>query len=155
MLKKHYDGISFQEWKCSDDNMKPEGKQIDVSVDKQTGLIYGGNKWNCGTWMDKMGGSAICGNRGHPSTSRHGADVEINLCAFAFLQHVAPDLGQPFITEWSGKLQKGIEQFVLPNYFKDVINYQGDKTDQEELLRPNYLIGLSFCSNDFVKKHQK
>lgn len=80
--------------------MKPEGKFIKVTVDKQSGLIYGGSLWNCGTWMDKMGGSALLGNRGFPATSRHGADVEINLCAYAAINFLAKDLNVGFINEW-------------------------------------------------------
>ena len=57
--------------------MRPEGKFVKIEVDKNTGLIFGGNQHNCHTWMDKMGGSALCGNRGIPSTTRCGAAVEI------------------------------------------------------------------------------
>jgi glycogen debranching enzyme len=37
--------------------MKDQGFQIDIHVDWKTGLIHGGNEYNCGTWMDKMGES--------------------------------------------------------------------------------------------------
>lgn len=37
--------------------MRNAGFMIDIIFDKKTGFISGGNRWNCGTWMDKMGES--------------------------------------------------------------------------------------------------
>ncbi|PVU86318.1 hypothetical protein BB560_006755 [Smittium megazygosporum] len=80
VLHNHANGIRFREWNAGttlDEHMTSEGFNINIIVDWNSGLIFGGNKWNCGTWMDKMGSSEKAGNRGIPSTPRDGADIEI------------------------------------------------------------------------------
>jgi glycogen debranching enzyme len=60
ILQRHASGISFREHNAGlnlDMQMKDQGFQIDIHVDWKTGLIHGGNEYNCGTWMDKMGES--------------------------------------------------------------------------------------------------
>ena len=79
-LQRHATGLSFREANAGFDldmQMKSEGFQIDVNVDWSTGLMFGGNQSNCGTWMDKMGESERAGSKGVPGTPRDGAAVEI------------------------------------------------------------------------------
>lgn len=60
ILSQHLKGFKFREWNAGykiDSCMKDEGFNITVGFDPETGFISGGNQWNCGTWMDKMGSS--------------------------------------------------------------------------------------------------
>jgi len=80
ILEKHAAGIHFREWNAGiqiDAHMRDEGFNINITCDPLTGFIHGGNRWNCGTWMDKMGESEEHGSRGIPATPRDGADIEI------------------------------------------------------------------------------
>ncbi|CAB4386835.1 unnamed protein product [Rhizophagus irregularis] len=80
ILERHAKGIHFKEWNAGpnlDHAMTEKGFQIDIQVDWGTGLLFGGNEFNCGTWMDKMGESEKAGNKGLPATPRNGAAVEI------------------------------------------------------------------------------
>lgn len=80
ILQRHAEGIEFREYNAGpnlDMQMKSEGFDISIHVDWKTGLIFGGNAHNCGTWMDKMGESEKAGTKGVPGTPRDGAPVEI------------------------------------------------------------------------------
>ena len=91
-LQRHASGLSFREANAGpelDRQMKPEGFQIDVRVDWNTGLIFGGNQSNCGTWMDKMGESEKAGSKGVPGTPRDGAAIEITGLLYSTLVWLA------------------------------------------------------------------
>lgn len=92
VLQRHALGLSFREHNAGTDldmQMKPEGFQIDVNVDWDTGFVFGGNQFNCGTWQDKMGESEKAGNKGVPGTPRDGAAVEITGLVYSALRWVA------------------------------------------------------------------
>ena len=81
ILSRHAKGIKYREANAGpnlDRVMKDEGFNVSVHVDWETGLIFGGSQFNCGTWMDKMGESELAGSVGIPGTPRDGAAIEIN-----------------------------------------------------------------------------
>ncbi|GLA23119.1 glycogen debranching enzyme [Aspergillus phoenicis ATCC 13157] len=92
VIQRHAQGLSFREYNAGPDldmQMTQDGFQIDVKVDWETGLIFGGSQYNCGTWQDKMGESAKAGNKGVPGTPRDGAAIEITGLVYSALTWVA------------------------------------------------------------------
>ncbi|XP_071799399.1 glycogen debranching enzyme-like [Asterias amurensis] len=148
-MQRHAEGISYRErhaGKGLDQNMSHEGFNVSIGVDPETGFPFGGSKWNCGTWMDKVGESDLAGNRGTPATPRDGSAVEIvGLCKAAvrwlaklnkagLYPHTGVTLrvhgkqSQMSYKEWDAKLQANFEKkFWIPQ--------DADKTKDELINR--------------------
>lgn len=90
-LQRHAAGMDFTEANAGpgiDSQMKDAGFHLKIQTDWKTGIIYGGNQHNCGTWMDKMGESEKAGSKGVPGTPRDGAAVEITGMLYSTLKWV-------------------------------------------------------------------
>lgn len=88
IVEKHAQGITFREWNAGtqiDAHMKDDGFNVKIVCDDRTGFCFGGNKDNCGTWMDKMGSSDYTKNRGVPATPRDGAPIELVAMQYSIL----------------------------------------------------------------------
>lgn len=169
-LSRHFNGISFRERNAGrqiDEHMNDDGFNVTAYVNRETGFICGGNQWNCGTWMDKMGSSDRAGNKGVPATPRDGAAVELQGLAFAVLEyldllhskglfpHSGVSKGSLFWTwaDWSLKLKTNFERcfFVGDDdrtpcvnrryIIKDSFGSTAQYTDYQ--LRPNFTIALA------------
>lgn len=145
ILERHARGISFREANAGpqiDSQMKDEGFNISIFVDWKTGLIHGGNQFNCGTWMDKMGESEKAGSKGVPGTPRDGAAIEINGLLKSCLRFVNNLSAKGHIkleklttqdgsiitpSDWEKLLQQNFERcFYVPQSEEDDPNYEID-----------------------------
>ncbi|KAF3387556.1 Glycogen debranching enzyme [Penicillium rolfsii] len=145
VFQRHAHGMSFREYNAGPDldvQMKPEGFQIDIKVDWDTGIIFGGSQSNCGTWQDKMGESEKAGSKGVPGTPRDGAAIEITGLVYSALTwvtklhetkaypHAGVDIGDGksvTFKEWSGKIKANFERcYYVPVDAKDDSQYDVD-----------------------------
>ncbi|KAL5379066.1 hypothetical protein DPSP01_008701 [Paraphaeosphaeria sporulosa] len=143
ILQRHATGLDFREYDAGpniDSQMRDEGFNIKVQTDWETGLIFGGNQWNCGTWMDKMGESEKAGSKGVPGTPRDGAPVEIIGLLYSCLNWVANlhdqgkykyegvtlEGGKKAISfrAWADKIKANFERtFYIPRTHEEDANY--------------------------------
>ncbi|TVY48750.1 Glycogen debranching enzyme [Lachnellula occidentalis] len=143
-LQRHASGMTFREANAGpnlDMQMKSEGFDQKISVDWSTGIIFGGNQNNCGTWMDKMGESDRAHSKGVPGTPRDGAAVEITGLHYSALIWLAKlhkegkykyagvstsDERLKVITlgDWSALIKNNFERcYYVPTEPKDDKNY--------------------------------
>jgi glycogen debranching enzyme len=153
ILQMHVKGISFREWRAGraiDEQMRDEGFNVQVRFNKQNGFIYGGNLYNCGTWMDKMGSSEFARNKGIPATPRNGANIEIIALLYTTLSflnkqfkqgkyshsHVNVDDNNTLsYDEWATLIQTNFEkEFYIESKqtYRDYIYYAESPSDKEK-----------------------
>jgi glycogen debranching enzyme len=104
VLSRHANGLSFREAHAGftlDSQMSDQGFNINIHVDWTNGMVFGGSRYNCGTWMDKMGESQKAGNKGVPGTPRDGASIEITGLLKSALRWVS-ELWEKKIWKWEG-----------------------------------------------------
>ena len=162
-INTHLNGLNFREYNAGyqlDRVMSDEGFNNRIGVDDKTGFVYGGNRWNCGTWMDKMGSSELAGNKGHPGSPRDGSAIELVGLSRATIRWLIEMIDQnvyPYkdqranLEDWSRKIDENFEkEFWIDqtdhsnhfinrrNIYKDTINSSLQYTDFQ--FRPNFLI---------------
>lgn len=177
ILQKHALGIQYREWNAGtqiDAHMRDEGFNIKIALDTATGLIYGGNRWNCGTWMDKMGSSSKSGNAGVPSTPRDGCNIEITALVYSTISYLSTlhskgqykyasvklaDGRDYLYSTWKENLQRNVEKlFFVPKngdrpggYYRDTV---GNSVPRCELqIRPNQCVALAVAKGLFNEEH--
>ncbi|KHJ99115.1 putative glycogen debranching enzyme [Oesophagostomum dentatum] len=158
-LSRHFGGIEFRERNAGpaiDEHMKDEGFNVKIYVDRDTGFIHGGNRWNCGTWMDKMGSSDKAGNRGEPATPRDGAAVELQALAYCVLCALSEWNEKGFISQggvsrdseywswsqWAEKIRSSFE----PHFFVGE-NAEGEYVNRRNIVKDT--VGSSLGYTDY------
>lgn len=177
ILQKHAIGINFREWNAGtriDAHMTEHGFDVNIRLDKTTGFIHGGNRYNCGTWMDKMGSSDKARNRGVPATPRDGAPVELTGLLYSTLKFfgelheeglfhsqgvMLPNDTRLSFKDWAQLIQQHFEpSYWIPKvegritgYYRDTLG--SEVADADLKLRPNQCIALAVAPELFVPSH--
>ncbi|XP_028968045.1 glycogen debranching enzyme-like [Galendromus occidentalis] len=186
-LQKHWSGTSFRERNAGtriDSQMKDPGFNVSFGVDHTTGFVFGGNEFNCGTWMDKMG-SVPGKNQGIPASPRDGSAVElVGLCksviswlhekhAEGIYPYASVELegSETTFAEWSTRIQTHFEScFFVPeegagafDQRPDLINRRGIYKDTfgsrqpwaDYQFRPNFTIAMVVAPELFDVQHAR
>jgi glycogen debranching enzyme len=167
IMQAHFQGIDFVEWNAGkriDEHMTSEGFHISIRTDRNTGFIYGGNRHNCGTWMDKMGSSEKARNKGVPGSSRDGADIEIigllrsalRFLAESYKAEIFPYEGVKYddktftYEEWGSLIDKNFEKhFWIPKDTSEWNNYHIDRKYVQQTNIYKDVIGASDPGTDY------
>lgn len=184
-LTVHFQGLVFRERNAGhqiDEHMVSEGFDNQIGIHPQTGFVFGGNEWNCGTWMDKMGSSIEAGTKGKPATPRDGSAVEMVGLLFSVLKWLATlsDLGEyphrgvsrlskdgVAVTwswkEWSQKIKDNFEEefWVGESCNNRYVNRRNIYKDTcgasqewaDYRLRPNFTVAMVVAPELFNREH--
>ncbi|XP_028967982.1 glycogen debranching enzyme [Galendromus occidentalis] len=187
-LQKHWSGTSFRERNAGtriDAQMKDAGFNVCFGVDHETGFVFGGNEFNCGTWMDKMG--SIPGkNQGIPASPRDGSAVELvglSKSVISWLHKKNKEGTYPYASvefegktkttfaEWSDMIQAHFEPcFYVPEEGSgpldarpDLINQRGIYKDTfrsqqpwaDYQFRPNFTVAMVVAPELFNPEHAR
>jgi len=173
---RHIQMLSFRERGAGhslDNDMNDQGFDNQIGIDTKTGFVFGGNRWNCGTWMDKMGSSQKAGNKGHPATPRDGSAVELVALCRATLDWLIQMNQQGFYPYDSAEMisfndlvnridlnfekefwikENDSSEFVnRTQIYKDTVNSSLKWTDYQ--FRPNFLVAAVVAPEMFDKNH--
>lgn len=158
-LNTHFQGLAFRErnaGRAIDEHMRDQGFNNQIGTNPNTGFVFGGNEWNCGTWMDKMGSSVKAGNQGVPSTPRDGSAVEIvglQYASLRLLQKLAESRLIPFdsvqrksksgaetvwtFKKWADLIQSNFEtEFYVTSEMGSLVNKVGIYKDSVGASQP-------------------
>ncbi|KAE8610797.1 hypothetical protein XENTR_v10012247 [Xenopus tropicalis] len=166
-LQRHALGINFRERNAGpqiDRNMRDEGFNIVAGVDLETGFVFGGNRLNCGTWMDKMGESERARSKGIPATPRDGSAVEIvGLCksTVRWLQDLSEKKLYPYkgvtvlrdgrevtltFSEWNQRIQDNFEKkFFVSENISDPNEQRPDLVHKRGIYKDSFGASSPWC----------
>ncbi|XP_041357957.1 glycogen debranching enzyme-like isoform X2 [Gigantopelta aegis] len=158
-LQRHAEGIRFVERNAGpmiDNLMQQQGFTVEAGIRWDTGFVYGGNEFNCGTWMDKMGSSETFGLKGVPATPRDGSAVEIvGLCmsAVSWLDMISEKGTYPYTTvkankdggrfdisfkEWANLIQDNFEKCFWVKPKRDPTNPEAHLVHRRGIYKDSY-----------------
>ncbi|CAF1464414.1 unnamed protein product [Adineta steineri] len=185
VLLRHIQSLNYRERGAGhslDSDMKDQGFNNEISIDIKTGFVQGGNQWNCGTWMDKMGSSDRAGNKGHPATPRDGSAIELvglSRATISWIIEMNKEGHYPYdsvetstgssgkmkllLTDWINKIDESFEKefWVDETNSSKYVNRKQIYKDTlnstfqwtDYQLRPNFLVAAVVAPEMFDKNH--